>query len=94
MCSPSVQAIATKVADYSKKFFEESAKAFEQLLGARLVEKAMEIQDAYFKNAYEDFVAQSTKIGALYADLGKETYITFEHLVGRFGLQLHQRGEL
>ncbi|MGO9327984.1 MAG: hypothetical protein ACLQJ0_07690 [Steroidobacteraceae bacterium] len=34
-CSPSVQAIATEVADYSKKSFEESAKAFEQLLGAK-----------------------------------------------------------
>ena len=33
----------------------------------------------------EDLVAQSTKIGALYTDLGKETYITFERLVGRFG---------
>jgi hypothetical protein len=54
----------------------------------------MEIEQAYFKNAYEDLVAQSTKIGALYTDLGKETYITFERLVGRFGLQLHQRGEL
>ena len=35
----------------------------------------MEIEQAYFKNAYEDLVAQSTKI-SLYTDLGKETYIT------------------
>jgi len=76
--SKGVQAIATEVADYSKKSFEEGTQAFEQLLGAKSVEKAMELQQAYFKNAYEGFVTQATKIGALYADLVKETCKPFE----------------
>ena len=42
--SKGVQAIATEVADYSKKSFEEGTQAFEQLLGAKSVEKAMELQ--------------------------------------------------
>ena len=79
--SNGVQAIATEVADYSKTFFAEGTQAFEQLLGAKSVEKAMELQQVYFKNAYEGFVTQATKIGALYADLVKETYKPFEGYV-------------
>ena len=76
--SKGVQAIATEVADYSRKSFEEGIQAFEQLRGTKSVEKAMELQQVYFKNAYEGFVTQATKIGALYADLVKETCKPFE----------------
>jgi hypothetical protein len=81
--SEGVQAIATEVADYSKKSFEEGTQAFEQLLGTKSVEKAIELQQVYFKNAYEGFVTQATKIGALYADLTKETYQPFESYVAK-----------
>ena len=81
--SKGVQAIATEVADYSKKSFEEGTQAFEQLLGTKSVEKAIELQQVYFKNAYEGFVTQATKIGALYADLTKETYQPFESYVAK-----------
>ena len=60
-----MQAIATEVADYSKKFFEEGTQAFEQLLGTKSVEKAMELQQVYFKNAHEGFVTRATKISTL-----------------------------
>jgi hypothetical protein len=76
--SKSVQAIAAEAADYSKKSFEEGSAAMEKLLGAKSLDKAMEIQSAYAKSAYEGFVAQATKIGELYADLAKETYKPIE----------------
>ena len=78
--SKGVQAIAAETADYSKKSFEEGSATIEKLLGARSFEKAVEIQTAYAKTAYEDFVAQATKLGELYADLAKETYRPFETL--------------
>ena len=81
--SKGVQAIATELADYSNKSFEEGTQAFEQLLGTKSVEKAMELQQVYFKNAYEGFVTRATKIGALYADLVKETYKPFEGYVAK-----------
>jgi hypothetical protein len=81
--SKGVQAIATEVADYSKKSFEDGTQAFEQLLGTKSVEKAMELQQVYFKNAYEGFVTRATKIGTLYADLVKETYKPFEGYVAK-----------
>ena len=81
--SKGVQAIAAETADYSKKSFEEGSAALEKLLGAKSFEKAIEIQTAYAKSAYEGFVAQATRMGELYADLAKESYKPFENFVGK-----------
>jgi phasin family protein len=79
------QAIATEVADFSKKSFEGSTAAWEKLMGAKSLEKAMEVQSEYLKSSYEDFVAQSTKIGELYANLAKEAYKPFESAMTKTG---------
>ena len=81
--SKASQAIATELADYSKKSFEDGTKVMEKLLGAKSLDKAIEIQTDYAKTAYEGFVAQATKIGELYADFAKETYKPFEVLHGK-----------
>src|SRR5579871_2511735 len=81
--SKGVQAIAAETADYSKRSFEEGSAALEKLFGAKSLEKAIEIQTAYAKSAYEGFVAQATKIGEIYADIAKETYKPFEGFVGK-----------
>ena len=77
------QAIATEFADYSKKSFEHGSAALESLLGAKSLEKAIEIQSDYVKTAYEGFVAQSSKIGELYTDLAKETYKPLEGMIAK-----------
>lgn len=79
----SAQAIAVEVADYSKKSFEEGTAAFEKLLGAKSLDKAIEVQTAYFKTAYEGFVAEASKLGTLYTDLAKETYKPFETAIAK-----------
>jgi len=71
------QAIATEVADYSKKSFEKSAAAFEKLIGAKSLEKAMEVQTEYLRSSYEELVVVTAKIGELYADLVREAYKPF-----------------
>lgn len=76
--SKGAQAIAVEMADYSRKAFEDGTAAFERLLGARSIEKAIELQQNYFKDAYEGFVSKATKVGELYADLAKETYKPYE----------------
>ncbi len=81
--SRSFQAIATEVADYSKKSFEETAVATEKLFGARSLDKAIEVQAGYLKSAYQGFVAEATKLGELYADLARETYKPFEGFVAK-----------
>ena len=77
------QAIATEFADYSKKSFEHGTATLESLLGAKSLEKAIEIQSDYVKTAYEGFVAQSSKLGELYTDLAKETYKPLEGMIAK-----------
>jgi hypothetical protein len=81
--SKATQAIATELADYSKKSFEDGTKVMEKLFVAKSLDKAIEIQTDYAKTAYEGFVAQATKIGELYADLAKESYKPFEAYIAK-----------
>lgn len=81
--SKGFQAIATEVADYQKKSFEEGTAALEKLLGAKTLDKAFEAQTEFYKTAYEGFVSQATKIGELYADIAKESYKPIEGAVAK-----------
>jgi phasin family protein len=81
--SKSAQAIVVEVADYSKKTAEGSAAVWEKLLGAKSLEKAMEVQSEFLKSSYQDFVAEATKLGELYADLAKEAYKPFEGAIAK-----------
>ena len=76
--SKSLQAITVEIADFSKKVFEQSTAATEKLMGAKSLEKAIEVQTDYAKSSYETFVAEATKLGELYADLAKEVCRPFE----------------
>ena len=75
------QAIATEVANYSKRSLEDHTAAMEKLMTAQSPEKAMEVQTEYFKSAYEAFVGP--KIAELYADLGKACYKPFVGIIGK-----------
>ncbi|MEX1059824.1 MAG: phasin family protein [Methyloceanibacter sp.] len=68
------QAIAAEVTDYSKKAFEDSTRAFEQLIGAKSIEQAVEIQSQYAKKAYDTYMAEMSKIGEMYVGLAKDAY--------------------
>ena len=81
--SKGLQAIATEFADYSKKSFEHGSATLESLLGAKTLEKAIEIQSDYVKTAYEGFVAEASKMGELYTDLAKETYKPLEGMIAK-----------
>ena len=81
--SKGYQAIAAEMTNYSKKWFEDGTAAMERLLGAKTLEKAIEVQSDYVKTAYEGFVAEATKLGELYTDLAKETYKPFEGLLAK-----------
>ena len=69
--------------DYAKKSFEQSTATVEKLVGAKTLDKAIEIHTDYLKNAYEGFVVQSTKIGELYAGVAKEAFKPYERLAAR-----------
>jgi hypothetical protein len=70
-------AIATAYSDYTKKSFEDTRSFVEKLSGAKSVDKAIEIQTEFAKSAFETFMAESQKIGALYRDLAAQSYKPF-----------------
>ena len=69
----SFHAIATAYSDYTKKSFEDTRSFVEKLSGVKSVDKAIEIQTEFAKSAFETFMAESHKIGALYRDLAAES---------------------
>jgi hypothetical protein len=79
----SIQTIANAYGDYTKKSFEQTKSFVEKLSGARSLDKVIEIQTEFAKQAYETFVAESQKIRELYSGLAKQTFKPFEGLVAR-----------
>ncbi|MDB5567807.1 MAG: hypothetical protein JWP84_4373 [Tardiphaga sp.] len=77
------QAIATAVGDYTKKSFEDGNAFVTKLSGVKSLDKAIEMQTEYAKSTYDAFVAESQKIGELYADLAKQAYKPFEGFVAK-----------
>jgi hypothetical protein len=53
-----VQAIAIEMAEYSKRSFENGAKAMENLLAVKSLDKVMEVRSEYAKTAYENYTAR------------------------------------
>ncbi|WP_246669217.1 MULTISPECIES: phasin family protein [unclassified Bradyrhizobium] len=79
----SLQTIANAYRDYTRKSFEEFGSFFEQLSGARSLDKAMEVQTEFMKRAYESSVAESRKIRELHSKLARQTLEPFQGLVGK-----------
>jgi hypothetical protein len=77
------QVIATAYGDYTKKQFEGTKSFVEKLSGVKSFEKAIEIQTEFAKTAYETFVTESQKIGAMYGDLAKQSCKPFGGFVAK-----------
>lgn len=72
------QAIASETSEYSKKSVQELSGFMEQLMAVRSIETVYELQSKFAKSAYENFVAEATKIGGMYTDLAKSAYKPYE----------------
>lgn len=81
--SKGTQAILAELTSYSKKSFERSVAAWENVMGAKSLETVLQVQGEYVKSCYEDFVAEATKLGELYIDFAKETYRPYEGAIAR-----------
>ena len=77
------QTLATAYGNYTKKSFEETKAFVEKLSGVRSLEKAVEIQTEFARQAYETFVTESQKIRELYSGLAKQSLKPFEGLVAK-----------
>ena len=69
------QAIASEIADYSKRSFDSGAQTLENLFGVKSLDKAIEVQNEFTKSALERYVAHAGKLGELYTNLAKEALV-------------------
>ncbi len=81
--SSNTQAIATETADFARKTFEHTSSTVEKLLGVQTLDKAVEIQTAYVKGAYDNLVSQSAKMSSLYTTLATEAMKPYESLLSK-----------
>src|SRR5215831_10275907 len=77
------QEIASQIADYSKRSFEQGTKTVENLLGARSLDKAVEVQTEFARAAYENYASHATKLGQLYADLATQTFKSYQDFAAK-----------
>lgn len=61
-----LQAIAAEMTEYSKKAFDDAIHTWEQLIGVKSLEQAIEIQSQYAKRVYDNHMAELSKLGEMY----------------------------
>ena len=79
----SMQTIANAYGDYTRKSLEETRSFVEKLTGVRSLDKAIEIQAEFARQAYETFVAESQRICELYSELAKQIFKPFAGLLAK-----------
>ncbi|MGD9543071.1 MAG: phasin family protein [Methylocystis sp.] len=72
------QSIAAETTDYSKKSFEKSRVLAEKLIAVKKIDEAFQLQSDFAKTAYEDFIAEATKLGEIYSSMAKEAFKPME----------------
>ena len=77
------QTIAAETAEYSKRTLETNSSFLQKLTAAKSLENAIEIQSEYAKQAYEDLINQTNKVGELYTNLGKEAFKPVESVIAK-----------
>jgi phasin family protein len=79
----SIQTIANAYGDYTRKSLEETTSFIEKLTGVRSLDKAIEIQAEFAKQAYETFIAESQRICELYSELARQIFKPFAGLLAK-----------
>jgi phasin family protein len=59
------QALAAEMMEYSKSAFDDAIRTWEQLIGVRSLEQAIQIQSDYAKRVYENHMAELKKLGEM-----------------------------
>jgi len=78
-----LRTIANAYGDYTLKSFDEAKSFVEKLTCVRSLDKAVEVQTEFAKQAYATFVADSQKIGELHKELTRQMFRPLESLVTR-----------
>jgi hypothetical protein len=77
----SVQTIATAYGDYTRKSFEQTRSFVDKLTRVRSLDKALEVQIEFARQAYETFVGEMQKICGLHNALAKQSLKPLERFM-------------
>lgn len=77
----SLQTIANAYGDYTRKSLEQTRCFFDKLTGVRSLDKAIEVQTEFAKQAYETFIAEARKINDLHRELARQRLERLEGFV-------------
>jgi phasin family protein len=72
--SVNFRTIANAYGDYTLKSLEEAQSFVDKLTGVRSLNKAVEVQTEFAKQACETFVAESRKISELHKELARQMF--------------------
>lgn len=63
-----------EMTNFSNKAFEDGFRALQQMINAKSFDRALEVQTQYAKKAYDDYVAQVSKLGNMYVNMAQNAY--------------------
>jgi hypothetical protein len=66
------QTLAAEMMEYSKGAFDDAIRTWEQLIGVRSFEQAIQIQSDYAKRVYEHHMAEMKKLGEMTVDMVRD----------------------
>src|SRR6056297_1836584 len=66
------EGIGSEMSAYSKKSFEDSVAAAQDMASAKTMTELMEKQTAFAQSAFESFMSQATKLNEIYASAAKD----------------------
>jgi hypothetical protein len=81
----SIQTIATAYGDYTRKSLEQTKFFVERLARVRSLDKAVEVQIEFAKQAYETFVTEMQKICGLQNELARQSLKPLERFATKSG---------
>ena len=77
------QTIAANWAEFSRRSLEDATHTWEQLLSAKSLDQALEIQTNYAKRAYDNWMAEASNVGKMYSSAAREAYKPVEKAMGQ-----------
>ena len=76
-----LRTIAERWTDFSKQSLEDAIGTWQQMIIAKSPEQLHQIQSDYAKKAYDDWMAEMTKLGHMYSSAAPDTHNPVEQAV-------------
>ena len=78
------QALAAEMMNYSKAIFDDAVRTWEQLIGVKSLEQAIQIQSDYAKRVYDNHMAEFSKLGEMCMSMVRDASKPVEQASKRF----------